>query len=315
MYKNPNTGKWMFIPYDFDSELGYCLFSGSFYNNKLMAYVFDWPKFSFKDYAGPGAKHILDVLIYSNETTFNNYAKSFVRDVFNPVVLFDHIDEVKSLIKPYVLEDKTEDPVTDWNYESFVVNSEFTTVSEIFQTSYGLKRWILDKFRYVCSSLEMDCSFAAEYLEGGSFTYEVDPEYENDGSSLVDPTMLPPSFTMTELPALETDMPVANESELPPVETEITAAVDQSSCWSEYLGYSCCEISCKVYEEDENGAWGYENYHWCGIPASCKQQVQKCWSLALGYPCCQKTNNIYDVDENGSWGYEDERWCGIIPSN
>jgi len=46
---------------------------------------------------------------------------------------------------------------------------------------------------------------------------------------------------------------------------------EEEECWAEYLGYPCC-VGCKVYETDEDGKWGYENGHWCGILSShCKR--------------------------------------------
>ncbi|OUM63095.1 Non-catalytic module family DOC2 [Piromyces sp. E2] len=43
-----------------------------------------------------------------------------------------------------------------------------------------------------------------------------------------------------------------------------------SSCWSEELGYKCCE-GCTVYYSDESGLWGYENDQWCGIYSYCNK--------------------------------------------
>ena len=310
MYKNPETGKWIFIPYDFDNDLGSDLIGGMFYNINCFAYVYDWPLLTYKEFAGPGPKHILDILIHNDETSFIEHVKSIVRDVFNPTVLFEHIDEIKKLIGPYVLEDKTEDPVTgirpgrinksgkiDNEYMLYVVNSEFTTISTEFQTTMGLKRWILDKFRHACKIYDLDCSFAKEYLEGGSFTYEINQEYENPGLNPSDMVPPQPEPTETEAPTTETQTPV-------------------ESCWSDVLGYPCCESTCVAIEEDDDGSWSWENNHWCGINSEkCQQDIKKCWSLAHGYPCCQKSTTVYEKDENGSWGYEDHHWCGIIPSN
>ncbi|OUM58219.1 Non-catalytic module family DOC2, partial [Piromyces sp. E2] len=37
-------------------------------------------------------------------------------------------------------------------------------------------------------------------------------------------------------------------------------------CWSESLGYSCCENqNQKPYMVDESGPWGFENGQWCGL--------------------------------------------------
>eukprot|EP00833_Pecoramyces_ruminatium_P008314 jgi/Orpsp1_1/1182346/evm.model.c7180000080922.1 len=84
-------------------------------------------------------------------------------------------------------------------------------------------------------------------------------------------------------------------------------------CWSEVLGYPCCQSSCHVITSDGDGDWGYEANHWCGIPSSCVEE--KCWSIKHGYPCCTSSCHIYDSDEDGDWGYEDHHWCGIVKEN
>jgi len=99
------------------------------------------------------------------------------------------------------------------------------------------------------------------------------------------------------------------EEEVPKSETSGTG---EESCWSDILGYSCCEHTCKVYVEDKDGKWGVENHQWCGIPDSCVEKSAQCWSMSLGYPCCQESNYVYLTDEDGSWGYEDNHWCGIL---
>ncbi|ORY55024.1 coth-domain-containing protein [Neocallimastix californiae] len=345
MYKNPESGKWMFIPYDFDSDLGSDMYGGLFYNKKLFAYVYDWPFFTYDDYAAK--RHITDVLVRADNSTFNRYAQEFVRDVFNPAILFKHIDEVKKLIDADIVADKTEDPTTglrpgrinvkgktDEPYEVYQANSEFTTVSADFTASYGLKRWILDKFRHVCGLYNMDCSFAAEYLEGGSFTYEVDSNLENAGmdfsgsasGELVPvPTdgIEPQSTGAAEVPSTgETETSVTTGEENPDVtiQTQSSAegnnndntTTEAETCWSEAFGYKCCQFSCLVVKEDEQGAWGSENGEWCGIQTdSCKKQSEACWSIPLGYTCCQNSQ-VYEEDEQGAWGYEDDHWCGIL---
>jgi len=86
----------------------------------------------------------------------------------------------------------------------------------------------------------------------------------------------------------------------------------ETTCWSEKLGYPCCNRSCYAYTSDDDGKWGYEDGHWCGIPTSCSQE--KCWSKKYGYGCCEGCT-AYEVDDLGKWGYEKKHWCGIIEEN
>jgi len=97
-------------------------------------------------------------------------------------------------------------------------------------------------------------------------------------------------------------------------EATATTTTDSEAveCWSEKFGYPCCLESCRVFETDQDGSWGYENNHWCGIPASCGQN--NCWSKKLGYECCTGCK-AYETDDNGKWGYENNKWCGIIEEN
>ncbi|KAG4092850.1 hypothetical protein H8356DRAFT_1701549 [Neocallimastix lanati (nom. inval.)] len=44
-----------------------------------------------------------------------------------------------------------------------------------------------------------------------------------------------------------------------------SASQQVKTCWSERLGYSCCQ-GCQVVEVDNDGNWGIENDQWCGIP-------------------------------------------------
>eukprot|EP00833_Pecoramyces_ruminatium_P009869 jgi/Orpsp1_1/1183901/evm.model.c7180000087153.1 len=109
------------------------------------------------------------------------------------------------------------------------------------------------------------------------------------------------------------ESPETQETPEAPEAQETQEAPVQKECWSEALGYQCCKTSCKVYEKDEHGEWGYENGKWCGIPSTCDDD--QCWSKKLGYSCCTSSCKAYEVDANGEWGYEDGHWCGILKEN
>ncbi|OUM65417.1 Non-catalytic module family DOC2, partial [Piromyces sp. E2] len=88
------------------------------------------------------------------------------------------------------------------------------------------------------------------------------------------------------------------------------------SCWSENLGYKCCD-GCDIIYEDNDGKWGVENDNWCGISNACKSLDvdvdvdNNCFSIILGYPCCNDCNSFYYEDNDGKWGVENNSWCGI----
>jgi len=88
-----------------------------------------------------------------------------------------------------------------------------------------------------------------------------------------------------------------------------SSIIPDNGCWSERLGYPCCQGNEVAYTDDD-GDWGIENNNWCGI-------IKYCWSETLGFPCCStgECKILYYVDSNGSWSTENEEWCGITPAN
>jgi len=93
---------------------------------------------------------------------------------------------------------------------------------------------------------------------------------------------------------------------------------EEQTCWSEELGYKCCEAGESVVEYiDESGWWGItaDQKDWCGIIRD-----KECWAKDFGLPCCESEELDYTL-ENGVIGYEDKYendesrpaggWCGI----
>jgi len=82
------------------------------------------------------------------------------------------------------------------------------------------------------------------------------------------------------------------------------------NCWSEALGYKCCDFCDPVIYVDESGDWGIANNDWCGIPTTCK--VNSYCKGAQGYPCCSANNcSVYYQDGDGKWSVENDDWCLI----
>jgi enterochelin esterase-like enzyme len=48
----------------------------------------------------------------------------------------------------------------------------------------------------------------------------------------------------------------------------VLASKVTATCFSEQLGYPCCQTTTDVIQVDENGQWGIENNNWCGIEAN-----------------------------------------------
>jgi len=184
MYK-PKDDKWKIMLYDFDGEIG---------QNVLIGFRRDtgngdYPTYSFAEWTKP--RHLIDILILNNSTRFDNIVRKFVTDAFNPTVLFPHIDELKEFIRPYVELDMTPNEngkypgrivfnsySDDYSFAEWEANSEFTTVKSAQKSggkSYGLKYWILAKYRYVCKAYNIECD--ETYLDE-NYEIPIDKEVE-----------------------------------------------------------------------------------------------------------------------------------------
>jgi len=190
LYKPPND-KWKYLTYDFDADFGQDIelpYIGLVIEDvpELMLKTnTNYINYSFKDWTRK--THLIEILILNDPSRFNSHLKSIVNDVFNPATLFPHIDEVKSFIKPYVQQDKTPDKdgkypgrlnkkVNDYSITQWDANSEFTTIKSTDNyRSFGLKYWILAKYRYVCTYYKMDCD--PTYMDK-DFKYEVNKDLE-----------------------------------------------------------------------------------------------------------------------------------------
>ena len=178
MYK-PVNGKWQYLLFDFDLDFGYNLdliFMETFDEFfEIAKKDNDFTNYSFKDFID--TNHIIDILVLRNSDHFDQLLKDIVKNVFNPAVLFPHIDEVKEFIRPYVKLDKTQDKNgnypgrikkegTDYlfNMKQWENSVEYTmTKLSYYDKVYGLKQWILGKYKYVCKTYNIECD--KEFLE------------------------------------------------------------------------------------------------------------------------------------------------------
>ncbi|ORX40426.1 hypothetical protein BCR36DRAFT_364596 [Piromyces finnis] len=101
-YKNEINNKWDIIYYDYDNTLGQGLGGWAWYNGKNMN-VTDFTKLSFQQFSND--QKILDILVNNDDSRFKKNLKEVLTYGFNPVLLNEHIDDLKSLISPYVKKD------------------------------------------------------------------------------------------------------------------------------------------------------------------------------------------------------------------
>ncbi|OUM66247.1 hypothetical protein PIROE2DRAFT_6588 [Piromyces sp. E2] len=105
-----------------------------------------------------------------DSSRFETILKKVVVEAFNPTVLFPRIDKLKNLIRSEKIKEKTPDEngdlpgfinkfsTFDYSLEQWDANCEFTTVSDDgMSTGYGIKYWILMRYRYVCKAYNIEC--------------------------------------------------------------------------------------------------------------------------------------------------------------
>jgi len=309
------------IEYDFDGEIGQDVSSISmsmgFNTQTAVDKSKDYTVYTFAEWANK-PRHILDILIFNDTTRFDNILKKFVTEVFNPATLFPRIDELKEFIKPHVIRDKTPDENgkcpgilnengSDYTLEQWEANSEFTNLDG----SYGLKYWILARYRTVCRDYDMECD--PVYMDE-NYEYTIDKSVEGDvnvswfGGGFGDFDF--GGFGAEPLQPQEPQEPQEPQPQ-EPQEPQEPVEDDTIKCLAQIVGYPCCDESVKdVYDHDAHGDWGYDfdKEEWCGLTPYVKST--ECWSEKLGYPCCT-TCNVYETDDDGQWGYEKQQWCGI----
>ncbi|OUM58852.1 hypothetical protein PIROE2DRAFT_15781 [Piromyces sp. E2] len=186
LYK-PKDDKWKMILNDFDGDFGQDVKTGALGLSfrSLPTNSTDYPSFTFSEWAH-SPRHLVDILIFKDSTRFDNILKKFVIDVFNPATLFPHIDELKKFIKPYVELDKipnengkypgrNNEGIDDYTLAQWDANCEFTTIKTEGDTAYGLKYWILAKYRSICKNYNMDCD--PVYMDE-NYKYTVDKSVE-----------------------------------------------------------------------------------------------------------------------------------------
>jgi len=206
MYKQPN-GKWIYLSHDFDHDFGHIDFG---YLDAPITRTFEKSKI-----------HLLDILIFNDSTRFVKILDDVVRKVFNPATLYQHIDEIKEYIKPHVLLSKTPNAEGEYpgklnylsgdffTFEQWDAYSEFTNgISD--RNSYGLKYWVLMKYRFVCDYYHLECdsiyldeNFQYPVVEELNHLYTLEPYdvyAETPTEALLEDSIIIPVETPTIIP-------------------------------------------------------------------------------------------------------------------
>ncbi|KAL6630153.1 coth protein-domain-containing protein [Neocallimastix sp. 'constans'] len=286
VYKIPN-GKWEVSLYDFDATWGQDLGLGLMLGGPRSISannVSTWPNAKYEEWIQTQKQHPLSVIMQDKNLFLKNL-QDILDTAFNPAILYERIDELKEFITPYVRETKSKglgnlnpsSVCSDYTFDEFNKNSEFTTIDNVFigspSHSYGLKQWILDKYRFVCKNYSVTCD--QRYINGlPTSTKPKKTTTTTRKSNPTTPTYNGPCWA-TSLGYKccsnpNTESVYEDESGEWGVENnDWCGIVKAQPCWSEKLGYKCCSTCTQVYYNDQDGSWGVENNDWCGIPTNC----------------------------------------------
>jgi len=148
IYKSKESNKWIYLSYDFDLDMG-----------RDVEPTMGLDIFS--------ESPVLEKLISNDNSHFKEAIKEIVSNVFNPAILFPHIDEIKTFIRPYVKLDKTLDEKGQYpgklnkfgdgfySLEQWEDSIEFKEAKEGI---YSLKKFILLRYRIICHNYDLECS-------------------------------------------------------------------------------------------------------------------------------------------------------------
>ncbi|OUM65082.1 carbohydrate-binding module family 18 [Piromyces sp. E2] len=332
-YHNTTSGKDIWIPlvYDFDNDFGG-------YGSTETDDSFDIAVYRFE------RKNPIYKILGINENASPeviSYMDQIMRSHFNPLDLFNRIEQLRTVLDPYVKEDRAFDAEGNrpgrlprnfkrlkdyFSYEDFQNNIEYTSIDIVVYRGndiehkkvHGLKKWIIERFKFACKTFNLDCSYAKEFLDFDDYDpVLITREERHDGCNKTD-----------------------NECCVLP-NTEVIE-VDGTGKWGVEFNswcliderYPCCSSkNPKVeYVSQSRGVkYGIENGEWCGIIedsvttttttttiTSASTNIEECWSLVEGYPCCTEENpkvEYVSKSRGVKYGVENGEWCGIIENH
>eukprot|EP00833_Pecoramyces_ruminatium_P004286 jgi/Orpsp1_1/1178318/evm.model.c7180000064823.1 len=315
MFHDNDKDKWIPLLYDFDSDLGA-------YKDPIPHRTFEKEIFE-KDHPIFQLLNIRD----SNEEIIK-IMEEMVSKVFNPNKLFPRIDQLKKFLNDHVKEDRT--PLNgklpgrmprkeykiedDFTHKNFLENTVYNTIKitkyssddVVFTTDkiFGLKHWIIERFRYACDYYKFNCTYADKYLKQ---TYIVRTRYLEERLG----GCLGTGYNCCTVPAKGV---FYDEDGVWGIEDDEYCIINmKGKCWATSLGQDCCENPETKYDYHDsniNKFYGTENGKRCGI-----LEKYIC-ELSDMYQCCPHCN-VEEVDNDGiRWGTsEDGNYYCVIPNH
>jgi len=272
LYKRPTDNKWCMILYDFDNTFGFNLGSGSF-RLPPSAVPYDYQTLSFKDFNSKVNHKIFQYLIYKDDTRFKKNLRDILVYAFNPVILDEHIKDLREYLLPYVTEDLTPiDGVLPGRINKVGVVSR-VTVND-FKTTNELMNYIQKRYNAVISEYKMD-RFEIETLA----TTEKPTSYFSTATAQKkekeDKENLCWSRSIGFVCCDKCNVLYVDDEGKWGIEDKYWCGINPSKC--KYEGNECaknknglkCCSTCEIHLTDATGRYGYENGEWCNTPFNC----------------------------------------------
>jgi len=312
-YKQPN-GKWVYIPFDHDIEMGQDEYIGFFPDRPFNhGNDIDFANLSFKEFE---LDHpIIQILVNDDDTVFRELLDDIISKVFNPDTLLLHIDEVRSMIEPYVKKDRESGAGkinklgvdTRFNYNHFLLNTEYTYVYDWYFgfRSYGLKDWIRRRYNY-----------AAAYYGINTNSTSSDEKHK-----LIEPRPEPIKYSYRTIVYMEESGDVEDIYYLNFDEKYLPEYIPDEN----YADDRVPILGVNQYNLERKGITNSTTNNNLTDTTTTQQTLSEdetsnnetvCWSETLGYKCCSNgcKSSIVLTDETGSWSIENNEWCGIPAS-
>lgn len=130
LYHNEATGKFEYIPYDLDNTIGIDWFGEDWTARN----IYEWDSSEWR----PIYERLMEVPEYRDRFSF--YMDMFLEEVYHEDILFPYLDNLKTMLLPYV----ENDPLypLDYGFSLQDFEESFESGLPFFHTPFGLKEFI-----------------------------------------------------------------------------------------------------------------------------------------------------------------------------
>ncbi|KAF8928061.1 coth protein-domain-containing protein [Dissophora ornata] len=148
IYNDPITGKWTWLPTDFDDTFG------TSFEGKLESYR-AIPKLNAKGFESPLAQKLIMETPEINQR-FEQILKDIVSYVFKPDALTPRLDAYKNMIEDDVAWDRAQPRLAKGKSEKFTAEDLTKGLADGTKGNWGLKKWITKRSEGVQKDLKFE---------------------------------------------------------------------------------------------------------------------------------------------------------------